>query len=152
MEYYIKITIYGSNTDIKLNGRSVKTPSLATVQALMDLESYELETVAINAEPNIESTTIKKWDFYTFIRNRVFWSAKPTGIEKNYEAENKSFEAFYGTKAISKKYLWVHIPDYILMPEGMTNDKVLAINVSGGSFTHNPNNGTKAVTYNLLER
>ena len=149
---YKTITIYGSNTDILDEGRSVKTPSLSQVQALADVETFEFGVVAIDAEPSIESTTVKKWDFSSFIRNRIFWSAKPTGIERNYEDENLSFEDFYGTEAVAKEFLWVHIPDYVLMPKAMTNDKVLAICISGASIAHTHDNGTKTITFNMIER
>ena len=152
MEEYAIITIYGSNTDILENGRSVKTPSLSAVQALGDVQSYQLKVLSIDAEPSYDGTTIKKWDFSTFIRNRVFWSAKPTGIDIKYEEANKCFEDFYGTDITEKEFLWVHIPDYVLMPRGMTNDKVLAICISGASVAHTHEQGTKAVSFNMIER
>lgn len=152
MDYYKKITIYGSNTDILENGRSVKTPLINQVLALADIETFEVDVVSVDAEPSYNSTTIKKWDFSTFIRNRIFWSAKPTGIERDFETENNNFEDYFGTETISKEFLWVHIPDYVLMPKGMDNTKVLAICISGASVAHKHENGTKSLSFNIVGR
>ena len=147
---YLTVTIYGSDSDIRELGRTVKMPNLIDVQAIATT-TFTLDVIAVDAEPKIDSTTTKKWDGSVFIQNKVLFSAKPTGVSELYEIAD-SFESYFGTDTIGKTYKWVHIPNYALMPSGYDNTKAIAINIESVAVEHDHKSGTKTKTFNIVER
>ena len=146
-----KIKIYGSDTNIRLNGKTVKYPTETSVLALSDVVSFELDVKGIYAQINSENDTKTFWNKSKLIINNAEIAFNPQSMPIDYPSAVNTIESFFGLSVLKKKYKWVQLNDYKLMPSGAVSDTVIAINVSGWAIADN-GDGTKNISLTLSER
>ena len=146
-----KIKIYGSDTNIKLNGKTVKYPLETAVTALSDVQNFELDVKGIYAQINSENDTKTFWNKSKLIINDVEIAFNPQSMPIDYPSSVNTIESFFGLNVLKKKYKWVQLNDYKLMPSGATTGTVIAINISGWAIADN-GDGTKNISLTLSER
>ena len=146
-----KIKIYGSDSNIKLLGKTVKYPTETSVLALSDVQSFELDVKGIYAQINSENETKTFWNKSKLIINNAEIAFNPQSMPIDYPSNVNTIESFFGLNVLKKKYKWVQLNDYKLMPSGATTGKVIAINVSGWAIADN-GDGTKNIALTLSER
>lgn len=146
-----KIKIYGSDTNIKLNGLTVKYPLETAVLALSDVQSFELDTKGVYAQLQVETDTKTFWNKTKLIINNAEISFNPQSMPIDYPSTVNTIESFFGLNVLKKKYKWVQLNNYKLMPAGATAGTVIAVNVSGWAIADN-GDGTKNISLTLIER
>ena len=146
-----KIKIYGSDSNIKLNGKTVKYPLETAVLALLDVQSFELDVKGAYAQLQVETDTKTFWNKTKLMINNAEIAFNPQSMPIDYPASVNTIEAFYGLNVLKKKYKWVNLYDYKLMPSGAVSGTVIAVNVSGWAVADN-GDGTKNISLTLSER
>ena len=146
-----KIKIYGSDSNIKLNSRTVKYPLETAVTALSDVQSFELDAKGAYAQLQVETDTKTFWNKTKLMINNAEIAFNPQSMPIDYPASVNTIEAFYGLNVLKKKYKWVNLYDYKLMPSGAVSGTVIAVNVSGWAVADN-GDGTKNISLTLSER
>lgn len=145
------IKIYGSNTNIRLNGTTVKYPLETAVTALLDVVSFDLSVKGVYAQLQSEDETKKFWNNSQLVLNNCKISFNPQSMPIQYPENVQSLESFYGLNVLKKRYKWVNLYDYKIMPSGAVVNTVIAVNVSGYAIADN-DNGTKNISLTLSER
>lgn len=146
-----KIKIYGSDTNIRLNGLTVKYPLETAVTALSDVQSFELDMKGVYAQLQVETDTKTFWNKTKLIINNAEIAFNPQSMPIDYPSTVNTIESFFGLNVLKKKYKWVNLYDYKLMPSGATTGTVIAVNVSGWAIADN-GDGTKNISLTLSER
>ena len=146
-----KIKIYGSDINIKLNGLTVKYPLETAVLALSDVQSFELDMKGVYAQLQVETDTKTFWNKTKLIINNAEIAFNPQSMPIDYPSTVNTIESFFGLNVLKKKYKWVNLYDYKLMPSGATTGTVIAVNVSGWAIADN-GDGTKNISLTLSER
>lgn len=146
-----KIKIYGSDTNIRLLGKTVKYPTETSVTALSDVQSFELDVKGVYAQINSENDTKTFWNKSKLIINNAEIAFNPQSMPIQYPTTSNTIESFFGLDVLKKKYKWVQLNDYKLMPSGAVSGTVIAINVSGWAVADN-GDGTKNIALTLSER
>ena len=146
-----KIKIYGSDSNIKLNGRTVKYPAETSVLALSDVQSFELDVKGAYSQLQVETDTKTFWNKTKLMINNAEIAFNPQSMPINYPSTVNTIESFFGLNVLKKKYKWVNLYDYKLMPSGAVSGTVIAVNVSGWAVADN-GDGTKNISLTLSER
>ena len=151
MDYFQKIKIYGSNTNIRLNGSTIKYPAETSVLALPDISTFEIEVLGIYAGIKTKDETKTFWNGAELTISNAKITFSPQSVPINFPSERVSIETFYGYNTIRKKYKWIDLSDYTIMPEGAVDGTVIAVNIEGYSIADN-GDGTKDIRFTLTER
>lgn len=147
-----KIKVYGSNTNIKLLGKTVKYPLETAVLALSDVVSFELDVKGVYAQIQNNSDTKTFWNKSKLVINEPSIAFNPQSVPIEYPSTSNTFEAFSGINVLRKKYLWVNLYNYNLRPSGNTTGTVIAVNADGGWAIADNGDGTKNIALTLSER
>lgn len=146
-----KIKIYGSDTNIRVNGATKVYPTSAEVLALSDIVTFELDTKGIYAQLEINTEKKTFWNGSELHINMVRNAYNPQSAPIKFPNTNVTIENFYGAKVLKKRYKWLDISDYPIRPEGIVTNGLIAINITGYSLSDN-DNGTKSIAFNIAER
>lgn len=146
-----KIKIYGSDTNILLNGNTVRYPLLADILALPDVVDYELDVKGVYAQLDVQTEKKSFWNLSELHINTVRNAYNPQSIPKKFPTTATTIEAFFGSTAISKRFKWIDIQDYNLRPSALPLLSVIAINITGVTTSDN-GDGTKSLAFNIVER
>lgn len=145
------IKIYGSNTNIRQNGLTTKYPTETSVLGLSDVISFELEVLGVYAGIKTKDETKTFWNGSELTINNAKITFSPKSVSINFPTEKVAIETFYGFDVIKKRYKWINLYDYTIMPEGATAGTVIAVNIEGYTVTDN-GDGTKDIAFTLTER
>ena len=119
--------------------------------ALLDVQSFELDVKGAYAQWQVETDTKTFWNKTKLMINNAEIAFNPQSMPIDYPASVNTIEAFYGLNVLKKKYKWVNLYDYKLMPSGAVSGTVIAVNVSGWAVADN-GDGTKNISLTLSER
>lgn len=145
------IKIYGSNTNIRQNGRTVKYPLESAITALSDVVSFELEVKGIFASLDVQTEKKSFWNGSELHINTAKNSFNPQSVPFNFPAVSTSIESFFGADVLNKRYKWLQISDYKIRPKELLADSVIAVNITSISIADN-GDGTKKIDFNIVER
>ncbi len=141
------VTIYGSNEDIT----ATEYPDTTTVEALSDMVSYEFQAPwtrgYLEFIDDVEDYLNGNIQGMSHIR--LTWKIETE--HQDYPASPVTFEEYYLTELLQKKYKWLHIPDYNLRPASLTTSKCVAVQFYGNiEIDENP--GQKKLIFNIKKR
>ncbi len=145
------IKIYGSNTNIRSNGTTTKYPLETAVLGLPDVISFELDVLGVYAGIKTKDETKTFWNGSELTINNAKITFNPKSVSINFPTEKVAIETFYGFDVLKKRYKWINLYDYFIMPEGATEGTVIAVNIEGYVVADN-GDGTKDISFTLTER
>jgi hypothetical protein len=73
-------------------------------------------------------------------------------MPKAYPNEVITFDNYFGRNVLNKRYRWVDIDSYPIVPDGYTSEKLIAVSIKEFSITSNDTQGTKEISLTLQER
>lgn len=148
-------TLYGSNSNIIDENRITKKyVTGAELTALADLKvSLPIDISGYWGNCEIEIEERKLWNGGKLIKNSTKYTWELRRMPIKFSLTNAiSFDEFYLTNIVNKKYKWLDLANYPYRPEAILNDftKAIAVNVTGLSISQD--NGNKQLTIQLTER
>ena len=146
------IRIYGSNTNIEFEGENIFLPLKTQVEALPDITYFDLDVSGCYGSIEFKPETKLLRNGKELVTNTNYIKYSPKSMDKTYPNERVTFETYYGKNVLDKRYIWVDVKDYPIVPSGFEDGKLIAVSIKEFSISSNDTQGTKEISLTLQER
>lgn len=146
------IRIYGSNFNLEFEGESVFLPLKTEVEALPDVVYFDMDVTGCYGSIEFKPETKLLRNGKELVTNTNYIKYSPKTMDIAYPDERVTFDNYFGKKILDKRYIWVDIGDYPIVPNGFADGKLIAVSIKELSIASDDNKGTKEISLTLQER
>lgn len=140
------VTLYGSNTD-----ESSNYPAISAVTGHTDITSYSMVVLGCYPTYESESEGIKYLGGGAASQQRYRLAYEITGRPIEFPTTRTAVETYYPTNVLSKRFHWVDLSDFELVPASLATTEALAIAIDGVTIEHDETLGKK-ITIKAISR